>query len=181
MNDKLKNVVEVFRGQTAVYTKEIKSLEDKIKGINEEYKEHLIREFKDWIKESSRFFKTNDGYFAVDSVTDASVVGLDSYHPRIFLKGFYVRGIDCQAPARFLYGYYDVEAGFLLNELMPVSQEVFCEKVRDVVEDIISNLQYKPTHLYRKEGDRLDKIISDARKAKVDIDYYPEVEVTIIE
>ena len=179
MNDKLMNIVEVFKDQAASYTKELKKLEVKIQDINYEYKNHISHEFTEWMKES-RFFKTNDGYIAVDGIIDIKVDGLDAYHPCIILKGFYIRGIDCKMPARYLYGYYDIDAGFLLNELTPVSPEVFCEKTKLVVEDILSHLSYTPTYLYREEDDAFDKVLSAARKGGIDIEYHPEINVSIV-
>ena len=55
MNDKLKDVVEVFKDQATAYRRQIKNLEDKVQDINKEYQSHIIREFKEWLKES-RFF-----------------------------------------------------------------------------------------------------------------------------
>ena len=83
-------------------------------------------------------------------------------------------------PARYLYGYYDIDAGFLLNELTPVSPEVFCEKTKLVVEDILSHLSYTPTYLYREEDDAFDKFLSAARKGGIDIEYHPEITVSIV-
>ena len=105
---------------------------------------------------------------------------MDAYHPRVILKGFYTRGIDSEKPARFLYGYYDNNAGFLLNDLTPVSAEVFCEKTKLVVEDIISHLSYTPIYLYREEDDVFDRFLSAARKGGIDIEYHPEINVSIV-
>lgn len=179
MNDRLKNVVEVFKDQATAYNKQIKHLEDKVQDINKEYQSHIIQEFKEWLKES-RFFHTHDGYIAVDDIIGVKVDDMDAYHPRVILKGFYTRGIDCEKPARFLYGYYDNDAGFLLNELTPVSPKVFCEKTKLVVEDIINHLPYTPTYLYREEGDVFDRFLSDARKGGIDIEYHPEITVSIV-
>lgn len=179
MNDKLRDVVEVFKDQATAYRRQIKNLEDKVQDINKEYQSHIIREFKEWLKES-RFFYTRDGYIAVDDIIDVKVGDMDAYHPRVILKGFYTRGIDSEKPARFLYGYYDNNAGVLLNDLTPVSSEVFCEKTKLVVEDIISHLSYTPTYLYREEDDVFDRFLSAARKGGIDIEYHPEIMVSLI-
>ena len=123
--------------------------------------------------------KTLDGYISVSKIKDVHVSGLSKYQPRIVVEGFYVRGIDCDKPARYLYGYYDNCAGFLLSELSPITSDLFCEKVKTVCSDIIKNLTYKPTYLYREDGDKFDNFIKDARKCGIDIEYYPELHVSV--
>lgn len=178
MNNRFKGIIEKYRDITESYEKQLKTLEKELLDMNANYQEDILVEFDKCLSES-RFYKTNDGYIAVNEVKQVHVGGLSRHAPRITFSGFYIRGIDCKQPANHPYGYYDTLSGHLLSDLKPVTPEVFCEKVQTVCEDIIANLPYKPTYLYREEGDKFDNFIKDARKGGIDIEYYPELNVTL--
>lgn len=179
MDNRFKGIIEKYRDITESYEKQIKVLEKELLDTNANYQEDIIVEFKKWLSES-RFYKTNDGYIAVNEVKQVHIGGLSRHAPRITLAGFYIRGIDCEQPAKHPYGYYDTLSGHLLSELKPVSSEVFCEKVKTVCNDIITKLPYRPTYLYRKEGDIFDQFLKDAKKGGIYIEYYPEINVSLI-
>ena len=178
MNERYKNILNTYNGALSFYEDRLKVIENTIAEIQKDYRQSITDEFKKVLSET-HFFKTLDGYIAINKIKDAHVSGLSKHQPRIVVEGFYVRGIDCDKPARYLYGYYDNCAGFLLSELSPITSDLFCEKVKTVCSDIIKNLPYKPTYLYREDGDKFDNFIKDARKCGIDIEYYPELYVSV--
>ena len=150
----------------------------------EAYQTELLKCIRESVN-ANRFFKTNDGYIAINEIKEVTVSGLFTHTPKIVVSGLYLRGVDANDQAEKwwftgrMYGYYDLMAGFLLSELEPVSKEVFCEKVQTVLEHIKKNLHYNPNYHYRQEGDEFDNFLHDAKKAKIDIEYYPEIKISI--
>ena len=178
MNERFTDICKRYDGALSFYEDRLKVLEKTVAEIQKDYRQSITDEFNKVLGETC-FFKTLDGYISVSKIKDVHVSGLSKYQPRIVVEGFYVRGIDCDKPARYLYGYYDNCAGFLLSELSPITSDLFCEKVKTVCSDIIKNLTYKPTYLYREDGDKFDNFIKDARKCGIDIEYYPELHVSV--
>lgn len=179
INERFKSIIDSNCNTLQGHEDAKKALNDEIIKTRDNYADAIVSEFSNWLKEN-KFFKTRDGYIAVNYITGVLVAGLAKYNPRIVLEGFYLRGIDGTKADGVPYGYYDTQAGFLLGELIPVSEELFCSKAKEVCEAIIKALPYKPTVYYRGEDDDLDLFLTDARKGKLDVDYYPEVKVSII-
>lgn len=178
------SVIQEHAVKIQALEKEILEIEKKLSNECNSYSQDLADAIRQMLK-TSRFFKTNDGYIAVDDIKEVQVLGLFKHMPKVVLSGLYLRGIDSNEKANNwwttgkMYGYYDSCAGFLLNELVPVSKEVFSEKVQSVLLHIKANLHYNPDYRYRQEGDDFDMFLKDAKRAKIDIEYYPELKITI--
>lgn len=180
INDNINSIIDTFKDQVGFYESEAKKYEQKALEVKTEYQEHLWAELHKCFKEN-HFFKTNDGYIAVNKLKIVHVAGFDRLNPRVTVEGFHLRAIDSTSNNHTPYGYYDTMAGFLISELTPVSPDVFCEKVKLVAQNIVDHLPYKPDYMYREEGDVFDNFIRDARKSKLYIEYYPEVKVTLLD
>lgn len=146
----------------------------------EKYSQEIINVLK-FRNIANPYYKTGDGFIKIDEIYSANVEGLFRFSPRIVVSGFYMRGTNGNNGSKyFAYGYYDINAGFLLSELEPISEEEFLENVEFVTKQIINNLPYKPDIYYREEDDWLDRIVTSARKSNIYIEYYPEVKASIV-
>ena len=179
VNERFKSIIDGHSDVMLKYEQEILNLSRSFKAKQDEYIGDIINEFTSWLHEN-RFFKTHDGYIAINCITGANVTGFARIIPQVRVNGFYIRGIDCPNPFTTPYGYYDRDAGFLLNDLTPISEELFCEKVKEVCEKIIDSLPYKPNHYYRSEDDEFAVFLEGARNSKIDVEYYPEVKISVI-
>lgn len=179
IDNKFQKIIETYSGVISLYTDKFNYIRNTLFELRHDFREEMMSEFNELLKEN-RFFQTNDGYIAVNAVNSINVSGLAQIDPIVVLEGFYIRGIDCKHPAKYPYGYYDSISGHLLSALKPITPEIFCEKAKTVLLSIIDNLYYKPTYLYREEGDTLSQFIDGARRANIDVEYYPEVKITII-
>lgn len=180
MYKRFTDVINKYDAQITSFEEQIATIQKELEKANASLLEELETEVRKWLSEN-KFFQTKDGYIVVNKLKNIAFIGLTSKTPRIIVEGFYLRGIDTDStsPIVYMYGYYDALAGFLLSDLTPTTGEVFCEKCKTVCEHIISHLNYTPNAMYREEGDSFDRFIKDAAKAKIDVDYYPEVNVTL--
>jgi hypothetical protein len=179
--EKIVDITTKYSQLAQVKEDSIKILENELREINNSYICDIIQQFSEVVKVCP-YFKTGDGYIKIDFVKTARVSGLFKYSPSIDVSGFYIRGINgVNGSKYFPYGYYDNCAGFLLSELIPITKEEFLKQIEIVTHEVINGLHYKPNQYYREENDLFGVLLTAARKGGIDIEYYPEINVTLIE
>ena len=175
MIQQCKHIIENYHSQIDRIIEEIEKQHQTLREIECKYENDMFSHIST-LFQAHQYYKVTAGYIKVDSINKLKINSLIKHDPIITVCGFYIRGAFRGDP----YGYYDNDGGFLLSEFEPVTEEVFLENMKKCVETTIEQLPYKPDYLYRCEGDVFDNLLHDAKKAGIDVQYYPEIKVSLI-
>lgn len=175
--ERLVKTISNYSGKIKDLEEQIKVLEEKIQLVNEPYRAELIEIMSSKVANGERFYQVHNGYIMVTKVKTAHVTGLSGFTPRVVVEGLFMRQPTGKCDS---YLYFGTGEGFLISEMIPTTQEKFLSELEEYVKYVCEGLTYKPSPMYRESGDRLDRALKEARKAGIDIDYYPEIKVEML-